>query len=164
MALSPSLLIPTGAAIFSTHLGQFPPRPAHPASTRCPIVRSNSQDDQEAMATSLEAKFPQECRKVCLPILNLYDYFDHYDLQLHGPQFLLRVLELIVDRNVMRWRNIFEFADEICHLGLANLTRVVRDGMKSFTKDQVDCLGADFLRDALEELERRKNRVDNCGE
>ncbi|KAL9610663.1 MAG: hypothetical protein Q9167_004643 [Letrouitia subvulpina] len=154
---------PGGDAIFSTHLGRFPPRPAGPNRTRCIILRSNPEDDRDNMIASLEAKFPAQCRQISSPIRNLCHYFDEYDLQLHGSGFIYSVLEHIALKNVCRWRDIFTYVDEWCSLNPTQLPFVGSLQMDSFTEEDHQVYGQEFLSDALWELLRRKMKFDFDG-
>ncbi|KAL9043653.1 MAG: hypothetical protein Q9214_003165 [Letrouitia sp. 1 TL-2023] len=155
---------PGGDAIFSTHLGRFPPRAAGANRTRCIILRSNPEDDRDSMIASLEAKFPAQCRQISSPIKNLCQYFDEYDLQLHGSGFIYSVLEHIALKNVCRWRDIFTYVDEWCSLNSTQLPYVDSLQMNAFTEEDHEVYGQEFLSDALWELSRRKMKSEIDGE
>lgn len=94
-----------GEAIFSTRLGQFLSREA--VEPRGPIVlRSDPEDDLESLSARLEQDFPIHCKGITLPIMDIYEYFDHYDCHVRGTGFLHKVLENIVFRSFTRSQHI----------------------------------------------------------
>ncbi|TKA61923.1 hypothetical protein B0A49_08220 [Cryomyces minteri] len=84
-------------AIFSTELYSFAPR--HPPGDSQPqIARSNPSRDAYYFAQGLRQQYPEQCENV-LPELSVesfklcvYDYFDAWDIDLHGPEFLWNVI------------------------------------------------------------------------
>lgn len=88
-----------GMAIFSTRAGKYRPRLA--ISNMSVVMRSDKNDDRDTMAANLKTQFPGICKGITMDI-NVYDYFDHYDQQLHGSEFLRAVLHYIADSNAIK--------------------------------------------------------------
>ncbi|TKA74657.1 hypothetical protein B0A49_03947 [Cryomyces minteri] len=84
-------------AIFSTELYSFAPR--HPPGDSQPqIARSNPSRDAYYFAQGLRQRYPEQCENV-LPELSVesfklcvYGYFNAWDIDLHGPEFLWNVI------------------------------------------------------------------------
>ena len=89
--------LPTGPAIFSTHLGTRPPRPMQPSGRT--IVRSDFEADQKAMAANLQMRYPIQCKAISTPIEDISQYFDGWDIVNQGYTFLVNVLGLIARSN-----------------------------------------------------------------
>lgn len=98
-----------GAAIFSTRLGKFKPRITVPPSI---ILRTDPEDDQDEMVARLQRTFPQECKLIKAPIIDVAYYFDVYDMHHYGYRFLESVLATIARHNWIRAQNIQGFADQ----------------------------------------------------
>lgn len=95
-----------GAAIFSTHFGQFERRDTLPPSI---ILRSNPNDDEDEMIDRLRRMFPEQCKLITDPVDVAY-YFDVYDMHRHGFVFLQTVLQTIARHNFTRASHVRDFA------------------------------------------------------
>ncbi|KAL8671130.1 MAG: hypothetical protein Q9168_004363 [Polycauliona sp. 1 TL-2023] len=150
-----------GPAIFSTDLGRFALRDRTFMPGRI-VLRSVPEDDRESKIAELRAKFPDQCRAITSPVASLYDYFDHYDQELHGAMFLRAVLEEICGRNLMRKQDIFEFTQEWLRKNQTNFPYLLSYGLdNAFTADDREHYGQDFLQDALGDLQLQKIKHDN---
>ncbi|KAL8908095.1 MAG: hypothetical protein Q9171_005589 [Xanthocarpia ochracea] len=150
-----------GPAIFSTNLGRFAPRQPAVLPGRI-ILRSVPEEDMESKITELRTKYPNQCKEINTSVANLYDYFDHYDQELHGAMFLRAVLEEICGRNLMRRQLILDFTRQWTHLNSTAFQYILGLGLDAFTADDLDTFGAEFLHDALEELQLQKISHDDA--
>ncbi len=142
-----------GEAIFSTRLGRFLPREA--VEPRGPIVlRSEPEDDLDNMSARLERDFPTQCKAITLPIVNIYEYFDHYDCHILGTGFLHKVLENINFRNFTSSRRVKELVDRWKGDKLANSnTMAAAQSLRDiFTEEEVEEYGEDILGEAFIEV------------
>ena len=137
-----------GKAIFSTRLGRFPPREARPCEAPI-IMRSDPEHDVEDMISRLRREYPRECRLIMVPIKNLFDYFDHYDVQLHGTGIIYAVLMGIATHNARRADNIRTFAESWRHFCGDRFWGITPETQDLFTPFDVERYGNDFLDDAL---------------
>lgn len=152
-----------GDAIFSTHLGQFPPRGAGVLPARI-ILRSSPEIDMEAEIAELQAEYPSQCKAIDSPITNVYKYFDDYDQELHGERFLHTVLTQIFERNVLRRQRVLEYAQAWMALNPAASQHIHEYKLNAFTDDDVEEYGEDFLREVLEVLQVAKAVQDNASQ
>ena len=139
-----------GEAIFSTRLGQLRPREA--IEPRGPIVlRSEPEDDLETVIARLEQDFPVHCKTITLPIINIYDYFDHYDCHVLGTGFLHKVLETIVFRNFTRSEHVQHFVRLWKDGKLGSFERMTAAPSLHdvFTETEIENYGEGVLREAL---------------
>ncbi|KAL8732407.1 MAG: hypothetical protein Q9166_002807 [cf. Caloplaca sp. 2 TL-2023] len=152
-----------GPAIFSTNLGRLAPRRPAVLPARI-ILRSVPEEDMESKIIELCAKYPEQCKAIVLPVTNLYDYFDLYDQELHGAEFLRAVLGEICGRNVMRKQDILGFTHQWARLNPVAFQYVLGLGLDAFTADDVETFGKDFLQDALGELQLQKIKHDDASQ
>lgn len=153
-----------GGAKFSNNLGRLSPCEPSALPKRI-ILRSVPEDDMESKIAELRTKFPDECKAITSPVANLYDYFDHYDQELHGAMFLRAVLEEICGRNLMRNQAIFDFTQDWMRVNSTNVQCILGLGLDSaFTADDIEVYGKDFLQDALRELQLLKLNHDEAGQ
>ena len=151
-----------GPAIFSTNLGRFAPRQPAVLPGRI-ILRSVPEEDMESKITELRTQYPNQCKEINTPVANLYDYFDQYDQELHGAMFLRAVLEEICGRNLMRRQLILDFTRQWTHLNSTAFQYILGLGLDAFTAEDMETFGAEFLHDALEELQLQKISHDDAG-
>lgn len=148
-----------GDAIFSTHLGRFPPRTELPSSI---VLRSSPEDDHESMVATLRRQFPQQCRAITAPIVNIYQWFDPYDAHRHGSAFLHSVLVAIAFQNTTRAKQVQEFAD---HWRIAHPTHfdtIASQSLEVFTDMEIEEYGYDFLADTFLQLTLLRSTVPKC--
>ncbi|KAL9018445.1 MAG: hypothetical protein Q9185_004222 [Variospora sp. 1 TL-2023] len=147
-----------GEAIFSTGLGQYPPRAPGVLPGRI-VLRSVPEDDMEAMIASLQAKYPAQCTAIdsaVTDLVSLSKYFDDYDQQLHGARFLQVVLTQIYQRTQIRRREISAYVQQWINLNQAAFRYIDNYGLNAFTDDDVEAYGKDFLTDVLAELQLQR--------
>ncbi|KAI4145061.1 MAG: hypothetical protein LQ341_002472 [Variospora aurantia] len=147
-----------GEAIFSTGLGQYPPRAPGVLPGRI-VLRSVPEDDMEAMIASLQAKYPGQCSAIdsaVTDLVGLSKYFDDYDQQLHGARFLQVVLTQIYQRAQIRRREISGYVQQWINLNQAAFRYIDNYGLDAFTDDDVEAYGKDFLTDVLAELQLQR--------
>lgn len=100
-------------AMFSTDMGQRPWRARR--AFVAPVIRENPTEDAEEMARTYEEKYRKQCRYIGLSYTSVEAYWDEYDIQLFGRNFLQQVLltidrhnttrtQSMVDDNATKWR------------------------------------------------------------
>lgn len=87
---------PSSEGIFSTDMGRRPWRPMRPSVVS--IIREDPDEDAEEMACTYEQKYQNHCRHIGLHYTSVEAYWDGYDIQLLGREFLQQVL-LAIDRH-----------------------------------------------------------------
>ena len=140
-----------GNAVFSTNLNQISKREAKPGETSI-IIRSDPLEDVEAMVAILQQRYPQVCRNITAPVPNIYEYFDHYDVQLHGSGIIHLVLNKIAESNASRETRILSFMEYWKHQNSESFLGLTQDTKELFTKEEHEQYGDDFLQEALEQL------------
>lgn len=85
--------------MFSTKHGKYAPRAACQSSI---IIRSSPEDDQEAMIARLRQQYPTECGDMTSLQPDIYQYYDPYDANIMGTDFLYSVLATIAWQNLKR--------------------------------------------------------------
>lgn len=135
--------MPPMDAIFSTHLGQYQPRPALSGPI---VIRSSPDDDQDSMIAKLRQQFPLHCKAIVAPVTNIHQWFDQHDTYRHGYGFLHSVLATIAFQNskevhgfVERWRT-------------ENRERFVHNSGVMFTKAEITEHGSGFLAEAAQQI------------
>jgi len=140
-----------GKSLFSTKLGKWAPRIAE--SPLSPIIiRTDPVEDMHSMVASLRGEFPKECKEICGPIRNIYDYFDHQDVHMHGLNFIQSVLSQIARENEERVRNIEDFAQRWMEMNVARFCSVDANTQEIFDETEKKHHHERFLHDALELL------------
>lgn len=98
----------SGMAIFSTRAGRHCQRRHIPGMSL--VIRSDPNDDRDTMAARLQSQFPAICRNIITFDHRdgdyVSDYFDDYDQQVQGTEFLRAVLVHIAQSNAMRAREV----------------------------------------------------------
>ncbi|KAL9580624.1 MAG: hypothetical protein Q9212_004389 [Teloschistes hypoglaucus] len=149
----------TGNAIFSTDLGRYPVRGIGDLPSRI-ILRSDPEEDVEAMIAQFTTKYPAECKLIKSGVINLHEYFDAYDQQLHGALFLQFVLDEICRRNHRRQQAVIDYASDWVRLNPMAFEQMWEYGLEAFLEDDLSQFGQDFLEEALEELRFRRSKHD----
>ena len=140
-----------GPAMFSTDFGFHAPRTAvEPMPPN--IVRYHPMVDVPAFKSNLRKNFPNHCKLVIAPVDNLYQYFDHWDLHMHGTDFIYAVLVELALENSTRAQAVLSFAtywkaqnSEIFHSPIPFT-------LDLFREETIYNCGVDFLNDVLTEL------------
>ncbi|KAL8661968.1 MAG: hypothetical protein Q9202_005094 [Teloschistes flavicans] len=151
----------TGNAIFSTDLGRYPVRGISDLPPRI-ILRSDPEEDVDVMIAELTEKYPAECKLIKPNTINLHEYFDAYDQQIHGALFLQFVLDEICRRNYRRRHAVLEYASDWVRLNPMAFEHMWAYGLEAFTADDLTAFGEDFLEEALEELRVRRIKHDDA--
>ena len=145
--------IPPMEAIFSTHLGQYQPRPAF----RGPIVlRSSPDEDQDSMIAKLRQRFPLECKAITAPVTNIHYWFDHHDAYRHGYGFLHSVLTTIAFQNS---REVHDFAERWRTENQERFYGVARKSGIMFTGADIAEHGSAFLAEAAQHIHYLRSSV-----
>ena len=145
-----------GKAIFSTNCNRIPKREAKPGEASI-IMRSDPLADVDALVESLQEQFPQVCKNITAPIQNIYEYFDHYDVQLHGTGIVHSVLNKIAESNATRGMRILSFTEYWKNAHSRRFYNINEHTRELFTEEEFKEYGKDFLQDAfirLKELRR----------
>ena len=144
-----------GRAILSTKLEKNAPREARPDEVPF-IMRSDPEQDVEMMIGQLRREYPRECRQIKAPINNIYDYFDHYDVQLHGTGIIHAVLMGIANHNANRAQYVLTFAESWRRFCVDQFLAITPDTQNLFHPEDVEIYGHDFLEDALAYLKEAR--------
>lgn len=157
-----STLIHPLATMFSTHLGQYAPRPARSVPI---VLRSSPEDDQESMVTRFRKLFPAECKAITIPVKNIHRWFDPYDLNRHGAEFLRSVLTTIAKENSLRAQKIAKFADDWRRNNPTLFNALTSQSQDIFTAEEVKEHDSEFLAEVYQKIIflRSKNAVQCMG-
>ncbi|MCJ1285272.1 hypothetical protein MMC26_004612 [Xylographa opegraphella] len=140
-----------GKAIFSTNLGKYPPRRAQPLSTPV-ILRSDCEADLASIIADLRIKFPLECQKITIPVNNIYEYFDHYDVNLQGSAFIAELLRRIAEQNEGTTKSAQQFATQWMKDHSEGFPDIDLEDEDLFSAEEKEKYSFDFLKDVLELL------------
>jgi hypothetical protein len=94
-----------GDAIFSTRLGKYKPRkvPVPPPGV---IVHGNSRTDVANLAMKLCEQFPEQTKVINQDYhWTLDDFWDKFDIHMHGPRFLASVIQELMEYNHKKIRD-----------------------------------------------------------
>lgn len=156
-------------ALFSTRIGKYVERQAYPGMPV--IIRSDPLDDRNTMAAKLQTELPGVCKWInfTLPDISLLDvsqFFDGYDQELHGFEFLKLVLLHIADGNASHKRQVQDYVGRWMTANTEGFA-LIEPGHKAehlFTKEDVDEYGQHFLDEAFAEIRRIKDRATSGGQ
>ncbi|MCJ1384909.1 hypothetical protein MMC17_008027 [Xylographa soralifera] len=140
-----------GKAIFSTNLGKYPTRRAQPLSTPV-ILRSDCDVDLVAMIAELRFKFPQECKKITSPVNNIYEYFDHYDVNIQGSTFIVKLLSMIAEQNEENAKSAQQFATQWMESHSEGFPDIDLDDENLFSAEEKEQYSYNYLKEVLELL------------
>ena len=146
-----------GKAMFSTNMGKYPIRRAQPLSTPV-ILRSDCDADLAAMIAELRIKFPLECKKITLPVNNIYEYFDHYDVNIQGSAFIFQLLALIAQENKVNTRTAQQFATKWMEDHTEGFPDINLDDEGLLSIEDKERYSSCFLEDVLEFLKGFQTR------
>ena len=148
-----------GNAIFSTNYNQIPKREARPGEASI-IIRSDPMEDVDALVSILQQRYPQACKNMTAPIPNIYEYFDHYDVQLHGSGIIHAVLNKIAEYNESRGMHVLSFTEQWKNKNVDHFLNIThQDTREIFTEEEHEQYGDDFLEDALERLKALRSLI-----
>ena len=142
--------------MFSTRLGLHGPRPA-PKSYQATVVRTVSNADKLNFVANCRENFGKQCDQI-KGVVNVCNYFDDFDIHIHGLGFLECVLLEIAKQNrekIGRYTYEWTKAHEAEFAAIKNDT-VVSDIFSD--KEREECT-EHFLAEALDELKRIKRGV-----
>jgi len=137
-----------GKSIFSTKLGRWAPRLAEPPLSPI-ILRTDPVEDMHAMVASLRGEFPKGCKEISAPIKNIYDYFDHQDVHMHGVGFIQTVLSQIAAENAERAGKIEKFAQRWMEVNADRFSSIEPDTHEIYDETEKGQYHERFLQDAL---------------
>ena len=73
------------------------------------VIRSDPNEDRDAMTAKLQAEFPAICKSITTFVPKVGDHFDGYDQELQGYEFLRAVLLYIAAINAAESRKVHDF-------------------------------------------------------
>ena len=118
------------------------------------------------MALRLQSQFPSECRAIQCPTdcpIDVYCYFDHYDVYIQGSSYLHEVLSSIAFRNLAQLHRILEFVDSFKSSQVERFNDIYPDTQDLFTEEEKSIHSQEFLEDALIRLKALKLAAGNMG-
>ena len=133
-------------------LGRYPPRQATPPFAPI-IIRSDPVGDEQAMIADLREKYPQQCKAISAPVMNIYQYFDHYDVMLKGQGFLYAVLLEIAVSNAIRAAKVHQFAEQWRFTHLEQFLSIGPQTQDVFTAEDKELHEEEFLKDVFTQLQ-----------
>ncbi|KAL9116997.1 MAG: hypothetical protein Q9187_006471, partial [Circinaria calcarea] len=136
-----------GKAVFSTNFGQYLRREAKPFEAPI-IMRTDPVEDVEAMVSKLQQQHPEACKTIAAPINNIYDYFDHYDVQLHGTAIIHAVLSTIAVQNSSTAMRVQQFTEDWKNRNFERFNEITADSQDLFTVEEKETYDEEFLKDA----------------
>ena len=142
-------------AIFSTNHGKLPSCEAEAGKVPM-ILRTDPTDDMAVLVANLRSRFPSDCKSLRLPIVNIYDYFDHHDVHLHGSGMMLSVLTQIGMENVTRMAQIERFCEDWKKANAVRFDRITQEGQDIFNVEEKVLYNAEFLVDASFHLKKMR--------
>ena len=145
------ILNSSGPAAFSTNYGTYAPQFAQYGVSNV-VVHEDDEDDCQAHAANLRKRFPQECKQMTDPEIDISTFFDHKDICVLGANVLQAAIRLIVHQNRARTDAIKDFAEKWRKQHPFRLQKYYMHGMKSFSKDEIDEYGTEFLEAVLQYL------------
>ena len=148
----------SGMAYFSTKGGKWPPRPAPAIRSRL-IVRGDlgDRDARDEFVVRLRKEFPEKCKEIKAipgPSRDVYEYFDGYDVYVHGLHYLDSIIDQIAWDNVGRIKHLDKFVDvwkmknEDLFWSLTQESTL----QEVFGKDDFEAHDEEWLEDALERI------------
>ena len=114
------------------------------------IVHEDEEDACQAHAVNLRKRFPQECKQMTDSEVDISNFFDPKDICIIGANVLQAVVRLIVHQNRARMDAIKTFAETWRKRHPFRLQKYYLHGIKSFSRDEIDEYGPEFLEDVLQ--------------
>ena len=142
-------------AIFSTNRGKSVTLEAK-AGESSVILRTDPTDDMVTLVANLRRQFPLECRNLTLPIVNIYDYFDHYDVHLHGSGMIVSVLNQIGTENLARIAQVERFCEDWKSANSQRFDSIAEETQEIFNTDENTLYNAELLQDAFMSLKKTR--------
>ncbi|KAI9768934.1 MAG: hypothetical protein M1840_004530 [Geoglossum simile] len=150
-------------AVFSTNLGQHPPRPLQPPLPSI-IVRSNPELDKHVFGTALRQRWPPSC-KLINHSFNISDYFDDMDVHVQGAEFLWHVLHHLACENAVRREGIAMFAMDWSRANSARFEALGKDTDMAgfFSAEEAEGFGEEWLSDVFSRLKEMRSEGRGIG-
>ena len=156
-----------GKAIFSTQNGEYARREKTPGMRI--ILRSNPVEDQQTMVSKLQNTFPEACKGITRPVMDMdvYEYFDYCDAEVQGFEFLRAVLDYIARLNEKVYaEKALKIQDYVRRWKAANgeAFRNIRPYHAIndlFTEEDIEEQGIEFLMEAMMQIKGLRMEEDN---
>ena len=154
----------SGMAMFSTRNGKYVKRQMVPNMSV--VIRSDPVEDRDTMAARLLTEFLMACKDITTFNPKVGDYFDGYDQELHGFEFLRAVLIHIARINAVRAQATQEYigrwmATNTEAFALLNETHRLE---QVFTEEDINQYGKEFLNYALLLVKNLRDQANQSGE
>ena len=105
-----------------------------------------------SMIAELRIEFPLECRKITKPINNIYEYFDHYDVNIQGSTFIFELLSMIAKQNEGDTNSAQQFATQWMENHSEGFPDIDLEDEALFSIEEKEKNSSGFLKDVLELL------------
>ena len=153
----------SGMALFSTRNGKYAQRQA--ASNMSIVIRSDPAEDMNTMTTRLFDEFPEICKALTTFTPQVDDYFDGYDQELHGYEFLRVMLLRIVAINAGRARDTQDYVRRWMATNREAFAMLTAEHTQEhlFSEEDVQEHGKEFLGGAAVQIKRLKEQADHAG-
>ena len=155
----------SGMALFSTRNGKYAQRQA--ASSMSIVIRSDPAEDRDTMTTRLFDEFPEICKAMTtFTTPQVGDYFDGYDQELHGYEFLKAVLLHIIGINARRARDIQDYVRRWLATNTEAFAMLLAEHTQEhlFTEEDNQEYEKGFLGEAAVQIKRLKEQAYHSGE
>lgn len=142
--------VPNYLAFFSTRGGRSAPRRAHRPRPSL-VARSDATKDTQHMIEDLRKNY----RHVCYSIFPGWDirwFFDEYDFEFLGGQFLYNVLYTIMEQNIQNVEIMARRWSETNHRSFQEFAAIFSGDFpveRAFHKEDIDEHGIPFLQQVL---------------
>lgn len=142
--------------MFSTRNGKYAQRPALPNMSI--VIRSDPREDRDSMTAKLQTEFPAICRAIRTFGTIVGDYFDGYDQELQGFEFLRAVVMHIAAINENRAGRVLGYVEAWMASNQEAFAEVTPGHTleRLFKQEDIDKYGGDFMEDAAAQIKHRK--------
>lgn len=125
------------------------------------MLRTSPDDDQESMVERFRKMFPTECKALTIPIKNIHRWFDPYDLNRHGAEYLRSVLTTMGKENSLRAQKIVKYAEDWRRNNPSLFSTVTSYSQDIFTAKEISEHDSEFLAEVYQKILhlRSKNAV-----
>ena len=139
----------SGPASFSTNFGACEPQIAWLGRDSM-IVHDDDREHCEAHAANLRRRFPEECKKLTDPEIELSNLFDHKDLCVTGLDVLQEAIGIICHENRVRMDAVKAFAENWRGFHPFRAQKWLASGTRDVFKDEeIEEYGGEFLNESL---------------
>ena len=148
-----------GSAVFSSRCGKYAQRPAYP--NMLVAIRTDPNLDRDVIAAKWQQEYPDICKGITTLSPLVEDYFDSYDQEFQGYEFLRAVLRHIAEGNISRSKEIQEYAQRwvSCNSQAFLMLQPEHTADQMFVSDDIDCYGRDFIDEAFVQIMKLKNKA-----